>query len=283
MAYEKVVEARIWDINGVSDSTRQTSAGAISQVPALTAAAHPMRGAKFWDRAVFVVNGVSLGGDTGTYTIQLEGTVNGVTGLPISSLQVDADTAPTAVMDNLHDAPGTIIPDAITITEDLDAGTGLFCEVHVAAKQYRGSLRNSPNGAGTKQRSIEGFMFQSGRDLASDNLNGDVTMTLGTSGNAMGLDRMRLWDNAQYWVVNGETTASTYTTEIVGEIGGATHTIVSVAGLNAAGEKLALAGNMHGASPNPTQIIFTETGASDGLSDVRVIVAAKSGRGTLAG
>ena len=51
--------------------------------------------------------------------------------------------------------------------------------------------------------------------------------------------------------------------------------------MTAAGDKIAIASNVSGQSPNPTQIIWDVVSAG-GVSDFRVVVIAKTGRGSMA-
>jgi hypothetical protein len=191
----------------------------------------------------------------------------------------------TIVMDNLHKAKASPVPTHLFI--DQTAAGGIWFQCFAVAKQYRGTL-SSP-GVKTSERvimgnlirgaSVPGAPFADGKGFVAD-----ATVTLGTSGTTLGLHKLRTWDQALYWVVAGNSLSGTHDVNMVGRIGGNTFTFASTGAagaLAAAGGKVAIASLLYGQSPNPTAIIWDVVSAG-GVSDARIVVMAKSGRGSLA-
>jgi hypothetical protein len=300
MAYEKVKHERLFGYTGQGTLDAIQPVGD-SSGGTFTQRANPMSGTDFWDSCMYVVHGVSVAGGAtaGSFAITVVGTVDGVTGLPIaevSGLGTNSSTSLTVV--NLHNSPSSILPAGVIVQDRAAAAAGTVSfQLWCLAKQYRGSGRKW-----TKDRTVSGTLFRSNTHLTTPIVNGDDTIDLsvtGASGNFQGLDAIRLWDNALYWFTHtgiyGVTgSSSIYRGDIVGAIGnttgGNTITIATATGLGqlsdapgVIGEKLAMAQEHFGISPRPDSIILTETTAGTGLSGVRVLVAAKTGRGTLAG
>jgi hypothetical protein len=290
MGFEKVVSSEIWGVTTQNATNNRMLVG-YSSGGTFTPLVNPLKGTLLWDRCMYVLNNVAVAGGAtgGSYTVTIEtDAIVGYTGLPIAqAANLGPNSATTVVMDNLHQSPASPLPTHMLITQDA-AGGGLTLTCDVIAKQYRGTL-GTP-GANTSERIIQGTMLKGnsasdGFEVGDDaGISADVTFTLGTSGTNLGMHRMRLWDNAMYWAIAGVSIAGTHDVDIIAEVGGVTTSIASTGtggALNVAGEKLALASNFYGQSPNPTAIIWTETTAG-GVSDARVVGIAKSGRGSLA-
>lgn len=287
MNFGKVVDARIFGVTTQNSDIRMVSGD--SSGGTFTGRVNPLKGSLMWDRGMFVLHNVAVaGGATGgsyTITIQTDAIV-GYTGMPIARASgVGPNSATTIVMDNLHQSPSTPLPTHIFIDQTATGG-GITLTCDVIAKQYRGVL-GSP-AVNTAERVIAGNMLRgtsTGSVFADDRgMTEDATFTLGTSGSNLGMHRMRLWDNVMYWAVAGNSIAGTHDVDIVTEVRGVSMSIATTGtggALNVAGEKLAIANNLYGQSPNPSQIIWTEVTAG-GVSDARVVVLAKSGRGSMA-
>ena len=289
MGFDKTVDTRIFGVTiQVTDlgMTMGDSSGGT-----FTRRDNPLRGTLLWDRCMYVLHDVAVGGGAigGSYnvTIQTSAVSSGVN-LPVAeALGIGPNSATTIVMDNVHQSPASPLPTRVFIDQTAGGSTqGITLNCHVIAKQYRGTL-GTP-GSGTSERILKGFMIRglsNTVDFSGDEgISADTTFTLGTSGSALGMHRMRLWDTALFWAIAGQTIAGTHDVDIIATVGGVTVSIAStgVAGaLNVAGEVRALANNFFGQSPNPSAIIWTETTAG-GVSDPRVVMIAKSGRGSLA-
>lgn len=284
MAFSKVVEARCWGVTTQNSDARLTMGD--SSGGTFTQRANRLRGALLWDDCMFVLHNVAVAGGAtgGSYTVTIQtDAIKGYTGLPLAQVTLGPNSASTIVMDSLHQSPGSVLPTHMFIDQTA-AGGGLTLTCDAIAKQYRGTL-GTPGS--TAERVIQGNMIRgvsSTVDFSGDEgVSADTTFTLGTSGSNLGMNRIRLWDRAFYWVVAGNTIAGTHDADIVGTVSGTTFSIAtsgSGGALNVAGEKVALANNFYGQSPNPSQIIWTEVTAG-GVSDFRVVVAAKTGRGSM--
>lgn len=285
MSFEKVVAARIFGVTNQNSDTRMTVGDSSSGT--FTRIVNPLRGTLFWDRCMYVLQGVSVAGGAtgGSYTVTIQtDAVAGYTGLPIATANIGPLTPRTVVLSSSHQSPSSPLPTHIFIDQTA-AGGGIWLQCFVVAKQYRGTL-GTP-GAATSERILQGTMLRgsaAGGFADGRGFDEDATMTLGTTGSTLGMNRMRLWDNALYWAVAGNSVAGTHDVDVVGRVGGNTVTIArtGTAGtITAAGQKTALANLFFGQSPNPTQIIWTEVSAG-GVSDARVVMIAKGGRGSMA-
>ena len=296
MGFTKVVQRRIAGYTECNATHRRVLGdytGATAAPLDATIGANPLRGTLLWDRCMYILQGVSVSGGAvgGSYTITIQtDALVGYTGLPIASATIGPNTRADSgvVMDNLHQSAASPLPTHINVSQ---GSTGLVTfQVHAIAKQYRGTL--GTQGSRTAERVIQGTMIQgvSGVGLHNGFADGkgfdaSTTFTIGTTGSDMGLARMRLWDTALFWAIAGVSVDGAGDMEVIADVGGVTTSIASTGtgnALSAAGEKLALANNFYGQCPNPSQIIWTEGSAGDGISDCRVVVLAQSGRGSLA-
>jgi hypothetical protein len=275
MLADKSVEARIFGVTSQNSDLRTTIAGNSSGGTS-TPGPNPLRGTLCWDRAMFVLHKLAVAGGAtgGSYTITLEtDAVKGYTGLHIARAAVGPNSASTVVMDNLHQSAGSPTPTHIFIDQTAAGGAVTF-DLFAIAKQYRGFM-GSP-ASGTAERCIQGTM------LATSTIPTDVTIPMGLTVTNLGMGRMRLWDNAFYWI-RGLTVTGTWDLDVVSTVGGTTFSIASTGsgGALSTGGTLAVASNFYGASPNPTALIVTEVSAGT-LTGGDVVVLAKSGRGSLA-
>lgn len=290
MAFTKVVEARLWGVTTQNSDLRFTVGD--SAAGTFTGRVNPLKGTLVWDECVYVLTGVVVAGGAtgGSYTITIEtDAVVGYTGLPIARVVGIGPNSPAQiVLTNMHNSAGSPLPTHMFIDQTATGG-GITLQCYAMAKQYRGTL-GTP-GINSSERVIQGTLirgasFAGGPFTDSRGMTEDATFTLGTSGNDLGMRRMRLWDKAFYWAQAGNSVAGTHNVDIIATIGGATFSVAGTttgtAGvLDAANERLPLFSNLGGASPNPTAIIWTEVSAG-GISDARVVVLAKSGRGSQA-
>ena len=287
--YDKTKETRVWGVTVQVTDIRMTAGD--SSGGTFTRLDNPLRGTLMWDQCMYVLHDVSVGGGAigGSYTVTIQtDAITGETGLPIAqAASVGPNSATTIVMDNLHQSPASPLPTHIFVDQTAGGSTqGINFQCHAFAKQYRGFM-GSP-ASNTSERVIQGYMIRGNSstvDFSGDEGTSiDATFAIGTSGSNLGMNNMRLWDKALFWAINGNTEAGTHDVDIVGTIDGTTFTIATsgVGGaLDTADEAVALANNFYGQSPNPSAIIWTEVNAG-GVSDFRVVVLAKSGRGSLA-
>lgn len=285
MGFDKSREFRIFGVTNQNSDVRLVTGD--SSAGTLTRITNPLRGSLMWDDCVYVLQGVSVAGGAtgGSYTVTVEtDAVRGYTGLPIARAAIGPLTKGTVVMDNLHKGTASPLPTHLFIDQTATGG-GIWLQCFALARQYRGVL-GTP-GAFTAERIIQGNLIRgtsTGGAFASDRgFVADATVTLGTSGSALGMHRLHLWDHACYWATAGVSLSGTHDVNIVGRIGGNTVVIASTGvggAITAAGDKVAIASLIYGQSPNPTQIIWDVVSAG-GVSDARVVVLAKTGRGSL--
>lgn len=290
MAFSKVVETRLWGFTSQNSDVRLTVGD--SSGGTFTGRANPLRGTLVWDEAMFVLTKVAVAGGAtgGSYTITLEtDAVVGYTGLPIAGVSAVGPNSPgRIVLTNLHRSPGAPLPTHIFVDQTATGGAITF-ECWALAKQYRGTL-GTP-GLNTSERVIQGTMIRGASYAGGPFTSGagfidDETVQVGNSFSDLGMRRIRLWDRAFYWVQAGNSISGTHDADIIATVDGLTFTVASTVGVNggplsAANERLPLQSNFFGQSPNPSALIWTEVSAG-GVSDARVILLAKTGRGSLA-
>ncbi len=288
MGFEKIVESRIWGVT-TQNSDLRTVTGE-SSGGTFTNKINPLRGTLMWDKCMYVLQNVSVAGAAvgGSYTVTIEtDAVAGVTGLPIARvIGLGPNSATTIEMDSLHQSSASPLPTHMNIDQTATGG-GLTLTCDVIARQYRGTFGTA--GAGTSERILQGTMIRglsNTPDFEGDEgFPGDVTFTLGTSGSLMGLNRLRHWDNAMFWVIANGAVDGTVDVDIISSVGGNTVSIATTGvggAVTTIGDRIALANNFYGQCPTPEAIIWTEVTGTDGVSDPQIVMIAKSGRGGLA-
>jgi hypothetical protein len=289
MAFDKSVEARLWGVTSQNADVRLTMGD--SSAGTFTSRANPLRGTLVWDDCIYVVNKLVVGGTAtgGSYSLTIEtDAVVGYTGLPIArAVSVGPNSPSSMVLPNMHGSPGSPLPTHLFIDQTATGGAITF-DLYCFAKKYRGTL-GTP-GIGSSERVIQGTLlrgasFTGGPFTDGRGMTEDATFTLGTTGTDLGMRRVRLWDRAFYWAQAGVSVAGTHNVDIIATVNGLTFSIAgtttgTVGVLDAANERLPLFSNCGGTSPNPSAIIWTEVSAG-GISDARVVVLAKTGRGSL--
>ena len=291
MGFEKAVAARLFGVTSQGAASAEDLRFTVgdSSGGTFTRRSHPLRGTLFWDRCMYVLQNVAVaeGATGGSYTVTIEtDAISGNTGLPIARVTLGPNSPTTAIMDSLHQSAASPLPTHMFIDQTA-AGGALTLTCDVIAKQYRGVYGG---GANTAERILQGTLLRgtSSRGIFADDkgFEADETFTFGTSGiNSLGMHRLRLWDQAMFWVTAGAAVDGTVDVDIVATVGGNTVSIASTGvggALTTAGQKLALANNFYGQCPNPTQIIWTEVTGTNGVSDPAIVVLAKGGRGSMA-
>lgn len=279
MNFGKVVEARLWGVTTQIGDLRLTVGD--SSGGTFTSRANPLRGTLLWDRCMYVLTGVSVGGGAtgGSFTVTIEtDAIAGFTALPIARATLGPLSPTTVVMDSLHQSAASPLPTHIDINQTVaNAGStqAVRFQCHAVAKQYRGVLGTA--GSRTSERILQGSMVTIATSSA------DTTFILGTSDTNLGMNRMRLWDTALFWGVAASTITGTWDYDVIGRVGGTTVTIASTGvggALATQGDKVALANNFYGQAVNPTQVILTEVTAGT-IQITDLVGIAKSGRGSM--
>lgn len=288
MAFDKSYDVRLWGVTTQNSTTRlpigDSSGGTFTSKP------NPLRGTLVWDSCAYVLQKVAVAGGAtgGSYSLYIEtDSVTGYTGLPIAGVSLGPNSAATAVMTSLHQSSASPLPTHLNIVQTA-AGGGLTGECFAFAKQYRGVL--STPGLNSSERVIQGNLvrgasYAGGAFVSGKGFVADETVSLtGASATTLGLHKMRVWDTAFYWAVAGNSVSGSHDVHLQGRapVSGTTFTIArtGTGGIIAvAGAKRALSNLLFGISPNPTAIIWDTVNAG-GVSDARVVVLAKTGRGT---
>lgn len=277
--FGKVVDARVWGITTQIDDCRLPIGD--SSGGTFTGKANPLRGTLLWDQCLYILTGVSVGGNAtgGSFTVTIEtDAIAGYTALPIARATLGPISPTTVVMDNLHHAPCSPVPTHLNINATIatpGSTQSVRLQCHAIAKQYRGAL--STQGNKTAERVLQGSFVGPAQYTT------DTTMVLGITDTNIGMGNMRLWDNAMFWFISGATTTGTWDADMIGTIGGKTVSIASTGAagtMTAIGDKLALVNNFYGQAVNPTHVIITEVSAGT-LSSGEVVGIAKSGRGSM--
>lgn len=287
MILDKVVDARIWGVTNQNSAVTLTATGDTAS-NTFTPNKNPLRGSRLWDECTYVLTGVSVAGGAtgGSYNVTVSATIDGVNACKIAqnATTIGPNSPATIILDNVHQSKASPLPNRMAISQAA-AGGGIWFQMYVIAKQYRGVL-GSPS-ISSAERIIEGTFIRGNSSTpwfsGDEGANASATFTLGTSGTHLGMNRMRLWDTALFWAVAGATLNGTATCSMVSTVGGSTVTIAATgaAAIGVASEVEQMPLVTYGPCPNPTQIIWTKV-TGDGISDFRVIGIAKTGRGSMA-
>jgi len=285
MNFGKVKETRLWGVTAQFSDVRLPIGD--SAAGTHTSFANPLRGTLFWDRCQYILSGVTVNGGAtgGSFTVTIEtDALRGYTALPIARLRLGPNSTGRIVMDSLHRSAGSPTPTHLRIEDTITAGAtqALSFQVHCFAKQYRGVLGS---GGGTSERILQGSLAgnQSATSAGGD-FTTDTTLVVGISDTNIGMNRMRLWDNAMFWAIAGSTITGTWEVDVVGTCAGGTFTIATTGttgNIATIGDKFALANATYGQAVNPTRVIVTEVSAGT-INALEVVGIAKSGRGSLA-
>jgi hypothetical protein len=238
---------------------------------------------------MYVLTGVSVGGGAtgGSFTVTVEtDALAGYTALPIARATLGPISPGVVVMDNLHNSASSPLPTHLNIDATIGAPgstQSVRFQCHAIAKQYRGVL--GTQGTASAERILQGSLAGNQRATSTaGDFTADTTLVIGTTDTNIGMGRMRLWDNAMFWAIAGSTITGTWDVDVVSHVGGTTVSIArtGAAGtITATGDKVALASNFYGQSPNPSRVIVTEVSAGT-INALEVVGIAKSGRGSMA-
>lgn len=284
--FGKVKEVRLWGVTAQFNDVRLPIGDSAGN--AHTSRPNPLRGTLFWDRCTYVLSGVSVNGGAtgGSFTVTIEtDAIRGYTALPIARVRLGPNSTGRIVMDSLHRSAASPLPTHLNIDSTITAGStqALSFAVHAFAKQYRGVLGTA--GSGSAERVLQGSMAGDQRATSTGgDFTADTTLFVGTTDTAIGMGRMRLWDNAMFWAIAGSTVTGSWEVDVVATTNGGTVTIATTGttgNITTTGDKFALANAMYGQALNPSRIIVTEVGAGT-INGLEVVGLAKSGRGSLA-
>lgn len=270
MAREKVVVATLANVGTqVDDLTIPVGGSSLSGTE--SSIPNPMVGDRLWNSVACAANVAAIGG---SWSIEVQGTVAGIAGLPLArvvSLGAPDGLAGNFALTNLCGSGSMPTPTHVLFDET--AAGGITATVNVVAKTYRGSLSSGPSNS---FRVVEGILFTSAA------LTADTTIDMsanppsgGTFASFMGLDKYSLWDACNFYVQSTSVTG-TWLVDIIGVIGGVTVSLATSPTIGGA-TKCALVNNFRGPVPKPSGIIFTEVTA--GGASFSVCAIAKAHRG----
>ena len=312
MAWEKAVVGVLARVD-VQTTDTIIPVGGQSTAGTETRGINPLFGEKMWDNCATFVNG--FGTVSGTWTVEVQGTVAGISALPLARQKSITATTLIAATHGLSTQPllsltntSCMVRPTQVLFDNTSAG-GMSATVVAIAKANRGKM---PFGAIDTGRVVEGVMFSipsisPGNYLtdAAHGLTQDLTVTLSnkntgaptgatTWGNLGGLDRLQMWDCANYFMdVTGAS--GTWNVYLVGTIPDLSGTAASptgfsvvIAGASGIGAGTTALGVTKIAFWNvgglghipPKQVVFdvTTAGASQSLSG-SIVFMAKASRG----
>ena len=194
-----------------------------------TTGTNPLAGARMWDHAAYMLQVKAI--MTGTWSVEVHGTVAGITGLPLAHVRgitlarISSGLAGTSslvygtsalIMDSATNTPYSLCPSHVLF--DNTAAGGISAYVIAVAKTNRGQL---PRGTLNRSRVQEGVILTSGSidanggsyydDTVGAAILGITTSTVVTLGNTSpsgttcfgvlrGLGALQMWDSACYWM-----------------------------------------------------------------------------------
>ena len=256
-----------------------------------TAIPNPLSGHRMWDRlAYFFSLGNIMGG---SFTVEVQGTVAGVAGLPFARKVVDntiCNASPngtsTIALESCNNSPYGLNP--VQVLWDETAAGGITGSVIAYAKSRRGQISS---GTLNPQRVQEGTIANI-PVAGAGSITADITVPLshtGVVGSTAsfpygGLAQNALWDSALYWM-NVTGASGTWNVYALGKVNGNTVIIAGASGIGAGttatgATKVAFKSSTFGANIKPTAFKFdvTTAGAAQNISGV-IVYAAKTTKG----
>src|SRR5574338_527724 len=142
MSYEKVIAARLATVGTQVTDLQQPIGGASGSG---TATGNPLSSEAFWTSAAMTYTvGPPATGISGTWTLTVQGTINGCTAIPFARISGITDSfTGTTVFNNLFNSPGIPTPQYVNWDSTAGAVPGITGYVSVIAKTIRGKVRGS--------------------------------------------------------------------------------------------------------------------------------------------
>lgn len=301
MSWENTVVANICGISTqVTDTTVLVGGQSIAGTE--TSEPNPLAGHRMWDRIAYFLTGASTTG--GSMTVEVQGTVANVTGLPFARTVVD-DVILSAnpngnqaiVIPSCNNSPYGLNP--VQVLFDETVAMDSVAQVTVLAKSKRGQLKS---GTLNPQRVQEGVIATIPTPLpgrwasATSGVSGGITQdsTIALSNGTItgttnwfvfgGLNQVSMWDSALYFMdVTGAS--GTWNVYIRGVVNGNSVTIAGASGIGAGttalgATKVAFKNSTFGVGIKPTHFVFdvTTAGVSQSISGT-IVYAAKTSKG----
>lgn len=302
MSWENTVIANICGISAqVTDTT--VKVGGQSIAGAETSTPNPLAGHRMWDRIAYFLTGASTTG--GSMTVEVQGTVMNITGLPFARTVVDdaiLSASPggnqAIVIPSCNNSPYGLNPTQVLFDETVAMDS--VAQVTALAKSKRGQIKS---GTLNPQRVQEGVIASiptppPGRwagatagvsaGITQDTVI-NLTHTSATTGTtnwfvAGGLAQNALFDSALYFMdVTGAS--GTWNVYVRGVVNGNTVVIAGASGIGAGttaagATKIAFKSSTFGVGVKPTNFLFdvTTAGVSQSISGT-IVYAAKTTKG----
>lgn len=289
MSWENTVIGQVAQVaTQTTDTTLRIGGRSITGVE--TSIPNPLSGHRMWDRlAYFFSLGNVMGG---SFTVEVQGTVAGVTGLPFASRVVDntiVNASPngtsTIALESSNSSPYGLNPTHVLF--DVTAAGGITGSVIAIAKSKRGQLCS---GTLNPQRVQEGVLASIpagvGAVAADQSVNLSHTATLGLTNTFSygGLAANAMWDSTLYWM-NVTGASGTWNVYIRGQVNGNTVVIAGASGIGAGttalgATKVAFKSSTFGCGVRPTNVFFdvTTAGVAQQIAGT-IVYAAKTTKG----
>ena len=301
MSWENVVIGEICQVDTQETDTTVTVGGR-SLAGTETSIPNNFAGHRIWDRMAYFLTGAGTLG--GSFTVEVQGTVSNITGLPIARKVVDAAIVVASpagqsaiALESVHNSPYSINP--VQVLFDETAAGGITCTITGVGKSSRVQL---PGGTLNPQRVQEGVLACIPVPPAGRWAGATAGVTAGITQDAVinlthttatgttcwfvgkGLQSTAMWDSAMYWfdvigvsgtwnvylrgVVNGNTVVIAGASNIVGT--------TTISGLT----KIAFRNSTFGCGVKPTNFLFdvTSAGVSQSIAG-SIVFAAKTTKG----
>ena len=207
MSWEKTAVGLLARVNAITGDTTLPAGMQIA-----TKGINPLAGEKMWDKCATFVNG--YGTVSGTWTVEVQGTVMGIVGLPLARQKLITATTLIAATHGLSAQPllsttntSCMVRPTQVLFDNTQSG-GMTATVVAIAKSNRGQL---PSGSIDSTRVLEGVMFSipsAITDGVTTNIVADKTVTLSNTpvigstcfGMLGGLGKLQMWDNVNYFM-----------------------------------------------------------------------------------
>ena len=301
MSWENTV---IGTIAGISTQVTDTTVlvGGLSIAGTETSVPSPLSGHRMWDRIAYFLTGASTTG--GSMTVEVQGTVARVTGLPFARTVVDDSILSASpggnqaiVIPSCNNSPYGLNP--VQVLFDETVAMDSVATVTVLAKSKRGQMKG---GTLNPQRVAEGIIasiptpapgkWASATSGVTAGITQDTSINLShttASGSTAhfiygGLASNALFDSTLYWMdVTGAS--GTWNVYVRGVVNGNTVVIAGASGIGAGttalgATKVAFKSSTFGVGVKPTNFLFdvTTAGVSQSISGT-IVYACKTTKG----
>lgn len=289
MSWENTVVANICGVSAqVTDTTVRVGGFSLSGTE--TSVPNPLVGHRMWDRIAYFLTGASTTG--GSMTVEVQGTVMGITGLPFARTVVDdaiLSASPggnqAVVIPSANNSPYGLNPTQVLFDETVAMDS--VATVTVLAKSKRGQIGRGTLNPQRVQEGVIASIPAGTNSLKADAtipLSHSATLGLTSSFSYAGLGSNSLWDSTLYWM-NVTGASGTWNIYVRGVVNGNSVTIAGASGIGLGttalgATKIAFKNSTFGVGIKPTHFLFdvTTAGAEQSISGT-IVYAAKTTKG----